>query len=168
MSICAGSVPNRELFEEWAAKKVDLPRLSECFELRRSESLGIHAVARWGAEVFLFWQKAGCTSIFVQQIYLIEENFLVKPWWNIYVYIYIASPPPQGLPFKIKSCFQRKVCISDFVRWYSYISNVFLNCFQCNVWVSTRGFAMAVKQFFMFNSSFERINNRWCIQHHTW
>ena len=46
MSICAGSVPNRELFEEWAAKKVDLPRLSECFELRRSESLGIHAVAR--------------------------------------------------------------------------------------------------------------------------
>ena len=79
---------------------------------------------------------------------------------NCYIYIY-ASPPPQGLPFKIKSCFQRKVCISDFVRWYSYISNVFLNCFQCNVWVSTRGFAMAVKQFFTFNSSFERINNRW-------
>jgi len=46
MSICAKSVPNRELFEEWAAKKVDVPRLSECFELRRSESLGIHAVAR--------------------------------------------------------------------------------------------------------------------------
>lgn len=47
MSICDGSVPNSELFEEWAAKKVDLPKLSECFELRRTESLGIHAVARW-------------------------------------------------------------------------------------------------------------------------
>ncbi|CAL1138436.1 unnamed protein product [Cladocopium goreaui] len=46
MSICDGSVPNSELFEEWAAKKVDLPKLSECFELRRTESLGIHAVAR--------------------------------------------------------------------------------------------------------------------------
>ena len=57
MSICAASVPNRELFEEWAAKKVDLPRLSECFELRRSESLGIHAVARWGKQRFFFSQK---------------------------------------------------------------------------------------------------------------
>ena len=51
----------------------------------------------------------------------------------MYKYIYIdiyASPPPQGLPFKIKSCFQRKVCISDFVGWYSYISNVSLIVFN--------------------------------------
>ena len=77
MSICAASVPNRELFEEWAAKKVDLPRLSECFELRRSESLGIHAVARWGKHVF-FSQKQFAPQFFgKKKIYLIEENFLV-------------------------------------------------------------------------------------------
>ena len=67
---------------------------------------------------------------------------------HLCIYIY-ASPPLQGLPFKIKSCFQRKVCISDFVRWYSYISNDFLNRFQCNVCVSTMCFAMAVKQYCM-------------------
>ena len=88
-----------------------------------------------------------------------EVTMWMNPWICI-LYIF-ASPPPQGLPFKIKSCFQRKVCRSDFVRSYSYISNVFLNCFQCNVWVSTMCFAMAVKQFFMFNSSFERIKNHW-------
>ena len=57
MSICDASVPNSELFEEWAAKKVDLPKLSECFELRRTESLGIHAVARWAKFKFQYTQR---------------------------------------------------------------------------------------------------------------
>ena len=35
------------------------------------------------------------------------------------------------------------------MRWYSYISNDFLNRFQCNVCVSTMCFAIAVKQYFM-------------------
>ena len=75
--------------------------------------------------------------------------------------VWFFSNTPPLLPFKIRSCFQRKFSVSDFVRWCSYISNDFLNCFQCNVWVSTMCFAMAVKPFFMFNSSCERINNHW-------
>ena len=88
MSICAGSVPNRELFEEWAAKKVDLPRLSECFELRRSESLGIHAVARLGSSKWEF--------ILTKQVWL--QFFLNKSdlkticgetWWNIFWGVFV-------------------------------------------------------------------------------
>ena len=63
------------------------------------------------------------------------------------------ATPFQGPPFKTKNCFQRKDCISDFVKWYSYISSDFVNCFQCNVWVSTICLKMAVKPFFMFNCS---------------
>ena len=34
----------------------------------------------------------------------------------VYIYIYMLAPPPQGLLFEIKTCFQRKVCTSEFVR----------------------------------------------------
>ena len=78
-----------------------------------------------------------CIYIYICMIVYVNKK-------RIYVYIYMLAPPP-GPTFWDTKLFQRKVCIRDFVRWYSYISNELANCFQCNVWVSTICFTMAAK-----------------------
>ena len=122
-----------------------------------------------------YWRKNGrrlvCTSIFIARYYFwspfcaiarmpLEEECDYNGWE------YTAGKPffPTKLGEQIGARSNLPSPLSPQEKGQKDVKRLFfleVHCFQCNDWVSTICFSMAVKPSFMFNSSFERINNHW-------